>query len=307
MKKFMLMTVAASALLATPHAYTMNPVANKTAGYYAKLIAKKATSGAFSTLHWAIAAEMSFNDGIQGVNLLLNEKKICEKLNSANEQVTNFVISEMEETNHKKIDGVKIAYMANDCPMGTCTKNILITPETATGIANALKTNDQKILNKWRAALQHEAVHIKKNDLLWRPIIDLTSPFVTHGSVKAIRSIIPVAKKVRSFWGEQFIKIPTAYGKNWITNSTRMAIYKTQEQRADDSVSNDIDTLNSLKDTLSYLEENRRQQLKILSPKQYKLVMWAHNFFEKHPLPTKRIEKLDQRIALLEKQSNNNS
>jgi hypothetical protein len=305
MNKTICMTIFASALLVTPHAYTMNTAANKTAGYYAKLFAKKLTSGTFSTLHWTVAASTSFLAGIQGSMTLYNEEAQMQKeedIIDANRQTTDFIKSEIQKISSEKVYGVKIFPERYDIPMAAIKKNIAISQSTANEITEALETNNQEILNKWRGTLAHEESHRRHNDLFWRSVVGFAMPFATHGSVKVVRNIIPIAKKIRSFGGEQFIKIPTAFGKAYITHFARMAIDRSQEQRADNEVPNDKALLNGLKSTLVDIE-----QTIIKKNGNNKWKRWGLNFFEQHPLPAKRIKKLDQRIALLEKQSQNNS
>ncbi|HSC24934.1 MAG TPA: M48 family metalloprotease [Candidatus Babeliales bacterium] len=308
MKKVYIIFLTALSIMTTIQTFTMQQAGIKAAAPH---FTKKIFSSSMTGIHWLIAAGDSLYSGAQNAKTLLNEKKSLEKLNNADQEITDFILSTLEKTNYVNIDAIKInpSYDFFGIPMGTFNKHIMLAPETDSEIKQALATNDQIILNKWRATLEHENSHRKHNDLWWRVAADITLPFLTHTSVKIIRNAIPIAKKTRSFISEQCIKIPTAFGKNLITTISKFTVQKHQEQRADNEISDDINMLVGKKTVLS---ENEQKRIKFfnpsnkLSPKQYEWLIWSLNFFESHPLPNERIKKLDERIALLRNQSPDN-
>jgi len=297
----------------------MQPTAAKAAGQLLKHYGKKAFSGTMTGLHWTIAAGASINEGYKKLKSLHDETKALEedKCTDAPEDVSNFISSALEKTHNVHINGVKvnpgmIYPHAPEFPMiGVPRKHVVINQAAAQEIDEAQKNNDQEKLNKWLGIIGHEVTHIQNEDVPWRAAADLILPFVTHGSVKVARGILPIAKKTRTFLGEQLVKIPTALGKGFITDLTRISFYQYQEQRADDNIPNDVNKLigmktylydadicrtNTLKKTLPFLDD---ETLKNLDP--------IINMAEEHPLPKKRIQKLDQRIALLEKDQKDKS
>jgi len=297
-----------SMLIAGPMS-AMQPLAARTATQLAKHYAKKGFSGTMTGLHWAIAAGLPVAFGAKVIKQHANEKEVFQPLTDANEQTTNFVKSELQKTN-TTIDAVKICpfYDTIMLPMGTSRKYITISNGTADVLNQALATNDETTLNKWRGTLQHESRHIYHNDLFNQGIACLTVPFATHGLTKTIYNSVSTAKKSNSFAVKQFVKIPTGLGKLTITMCALMAYSRYYEQRADNEVSNDINILKGLKSTIDETEQKNIEGMKPfnLSPSQDKWLRWSTNFLEPHPLPTKRIAKLDERIAALEKQSANN-
>ena len=80
-------------------------------------------------------------------------------------------------------------------------------------------------------------------------------------------------------------------------------IMRYQEQRADNEINNDIETLTGLKSVFLEMEQEAELIKKQLSPNQIKLIKLTEAtepFFGTHPPIAKRVKKLDQRIALLE-------
>lgn len=282
----------------------MNPFIGRTTIQSLKPFIKKGFSGSMTGLHWMIAAKDSISSGYNRIKILSDEKTAFAEDGyvDANENVTRFITSTLKEKQNIEINAVKV-HPTDPTVAGQLQKHIYISQKTSAELTKALEMHDDVIISKWRGAIQHEGNHIKNNDLIWRCAADLTLPFFTHGSVKIIRYLLPFAKKSRSFLNEQLIKIPTALGKADITANLRMALYRHQEQRADDQVSNDIPTLSGLKDLFVDAEKNDLENLNHLhlSPKNLDRFRWCLNFYQTHPLPNKRIEKLEQRIALLKK------
>lgn len=296
--------------------FGMQPMTARAAISALKPLMKKGFAIGMTGLHWTIAAGTSIKQGFQKIQYCWDEEKslAAEKYTDAQDDVNNFIMSALKETHNITIAGVKIEphnpYAKPPFPtIGVLRRHVVINSSTATEISKALKDNNQEVIDKWLGMLDHEATHIKKEDILWGIAADLTLPFVTHSSIKIMRNALPFAKKTRSFLGEQFIKIPTAFGKNSITGVSRMTFYKYQEQRADNNIENDRNKLISVKSHLYDADQYRMDSLKkifsTLSDDTIKNIDSINNFLESHPLPKKRIKKLDQRIAELERTQKN--
>lgn len=302
MKKYNFFLVIVASLSLTNIQHAMQPTITKATEPFIKHLAKKIFSKTMTGLHWTIAAGDSFYTGATQARILFNEEKKLKKLDNATPEVKNFIISTIDSHN---IENVKV--FNYNAPMGVFRKHILLSYKTADEIEKALINNDQITLNKWRGTLEHENSHLQHNDLAWRAATTLVMPFATHTSIRAIRNIIPIAKKTRSFLTEQLIKIPTAIGKNIITISALATFIQQQEQRADNDVSDDIDKLIGFKTVLEEGEKGRiaffTKIFPSITPMKYKIISKTLNFFEQHPLPEKRIAKINKRIDLLQNPS----
>lgn len=297
MKKILSIALAVASIAQQSSA--MQPLAARTAGQLAKHYGKKGFSGMMTALHWNIALGDSF---IFAVNRAINSDrdKTLEKLQDASEQATQFVKNELEKTYGIKIDGVKIvpSFDQEHTDMAVYKKHICLAPSTEQKITQALASNNQKMIDELLGQIGHENSHVAHNDRAWKTAADIALPFITHGSVKLISRMLPTANKTSPFLLEQFMKIPTGIAKNKITEMARMAVCRHQELRADNEIVNDIEKLTGFRNTLINFEQKSNQLLN-----QSKVQRWVNNFFEEHPLPEKRIKKLDQRIALLEQES----
>jgi len=303
MKKFIFTIIAMPTILATPDTHAMQsvqPLQQAILNTCSQLI---------TTAHWIISARHSIQSGINRVAVTSNEnttveKELCIK---ANTQVNYFITSELQHIIPKKNIAIKInPTYSVDCPVITLNNHILIAQYVADEITQALENNDQTTLNKWRAVMQHEATHIKNNDLFWRSIADFTMPIITHALLQLIWHLISSNTKrdLPLTWPEkQHVKIITAIYKFITTYCIRMAIYRYQEKRADNGVVNDINLLNGMKSFLNDIEQIIIKNHGNISPIEYKLTRWINNFAEEHPLISNRIKKIDQRITLLEKKS----
>lgn len=298
--------------------FGMQPMTARAAISALKPLMKKGFAIGMTGLHWTIAAGTSIKQGFQKTQYCWDEEKslTAEKYTNAQDDVNNFIMSALKENHNITIAGVKVEphnpYAKPPFPtIGVLRRHVLINSSTATEISKALTDNNQEVIDKWLGTLDHEATHIKKEDILWRIAADLTLPFVTHSSIKIMRNVLPFAKKTRSFLGEQLIKIPTALGKDSITGVSRMTFYKYQEQRADNNIENDRNKLIGVKSHFYDLDQDRINSLKkiftTLSDDTIRNIDSINNLLEPHPLPQKRIEKLDRRIAELEKTQKNES
>jgi Peptidase family M48 len=305
MKKYNYFLVIIMSLFLTNVQYAVQPAITKASEPFIKNLMKKVFSKTMTGLHWTLAAGDSIFIGIKNARDLFNEEKICNNynFNDATPEVNNFILSTLRQIDSFNIESVKVGHFYG--PMGVIKKHVLLDHKTANEIKEALATNNQIILDKWRGTLEHENSHLQHNDCELGAITALIMPFVTHSSVKAIRNIIPIAKKTRSFLAEQLIKIPTAIGKGTISVGSLTTFMRQQEQRADNDVSNDINKLNGIKTVLEEINQKRNSMLFpfITDPTQREALLWALNFFETHPLPEKRIKKINQRIAALQELS----
>jgi hypothetical protein len=266
-----------------------------------------------TTAHWIISTYPALQSGINRIRVTSNEDATLQNdhCTDPNQEVTDFITSELKKIATKTNIAIKIhpTYSIN-YPIASLSNHILIAQYVADEITEALKNNDQKTLNKWRAVMQHEATHIKNNDLFWRSATDLTTPVITHALFHIIWHIVSNKAKINfsyTWLGEQYMKVTIAMYKLVTTHCIRMALYRYHEKQADNGIVNDIELLNGMKTFLNDFETITIKNYGNISPIQYKIVRWINNFYEEHPLPTDRIKRLDQRITLLEKQSQNNS
>lgn len=301
MKKNIFVTITISAILSSSQTHTMQ----STQPLQQAIL--NTCAGLMTAAHWIISSSHSIQSGISRVAITSDENttlanELCIEVDT---QINDFITSELQKIIPKKNIAIKInpAYSVN-CPAISLTNHIVIAQYVADEITQALETNDQTTLNKWRAVIQHEASHIKNNDLFWRSIADFTTPIITHAFFELIWHITSSNTK-RSFsltWPEeQHIKIATALYKFITTYCIRMAIYRYQEKRADNSIANDINLLNGIKSFLNNFEQITIKKYSNILSFEYKLIRWINNFYETHPLISNRIKKIDQRIALLQK------
>lgn len=312
MNKIILIT--ASLLIATGQSSAMHRIASQLTKPYIQ----KKFSKAMTVLHWTLAAGPSFNNAWQWIKIVSDEEKYLAKHTDANEEVTNFITSELEKIHNVKIKGIKVHPVSQyakwlpkeSLDVGSLRQHIIINSTAHDEIYTALKTNDEKTIDKYLAIIDHEGTHQKENHLLWRIAADLTLPFITHGTTKVISNGLRIGAKTQPFLKQEFNKITSGAVKSWITQLASAGLCRYQEYRADNGVSNDVKKLTELKGYLESIDQGRSNYMKVLcafkgvpmfSDAQLKNISWGINFLELHPLPKKRIEKLDQKIALLEK------
>jgi hypothetical protein len=294
MKKIMAILL----LFTTGQSFTMQPLATRTARQL--LFSRSRTA-----LLWTLATGESIKSGYDWIKALSDEEKYLVQHTNANQDVTNFITSELEKTHNIKIKGVKVhpihryaKSLPKESPdVGSLRQHIVINSTAHDEIYEAIKNNDQKNINKYLAIVNHEGTHQKESHLLWRIATSLTLPFATYGAIKFIGKGMSVGKAVLS---AQTIALMNT------------SLCRYQEYRADNGVPNDAERLTEFKSFLETLDQGRALHLKYFFPFSNKLteaqlenVSWAANFLEAHPLPKKRIAKLNQRIAALEKSAHN--
>jgi hypothetical protein len=291
----------------------MQSTAAKTTGQLLTNLAKQAFSKSMTGLHWMIAGGPVIT-GLKGLKEILNEQKSIEAdpfYKNADENITQFIKNCLKKTCTKETVAVKIDTNDN-CNLSAISlpHYIIISQCAANEITDALKSNNQKILDQWDGTIQHEGCHIQKNDSYWKIVPLLTAPFITHKSVKIIRNALPIAKKTRSFLSQELLKIPTAIGKRIISDTGIATAHQYQEQRADNGISNDINSLNGAKEMLPRTKPiDSTMKLAFekaqVNPHISKSIVNTFNFFSTHPATDVRIAKLNARITLLEQQSQN--
>lgn len=253
-----------------------------------------------NTAYWTIITT-SLSLGISKIIVLLNEQELLQKeqCTNPNQEVIDFITTELQKITPQQIT-VKIhpSYSCN-CPIASLKKHILIAQSTADEMSNALETNNETMLNKWRAVLHHEVAHIHNNDMFWRAATDITTPFMLHGIGSALYYALSLDKQDDPFTVKQCIKLYAGLSIWAYGTLIRMAFYKYQEQRADNTIHNSPELLNGMKALLNDIETKTRSNFKHLSDRQYKWSRWINNLFEEHPLYEKRIAKLDKRITNL--------
>ncbi len=110
--------------------------------------------------------------------------------------MTKFITEEIQTLSPKnQIHGVKINQVFTNNIAVAETYHIIIGPDVQEEIIKAQKENDFHTLNKWRGVLQHENQHIQNKDAIISTAACFAIPLTTHWSIKALRGILPIAKK----------------------------------------------------------------------------------------------------------------
>jgi hypothetical protein len=252
------------------------PTVAKAAGQ----LLKKTFSGTMTGLHWGIAAGLPITIGTFSAGLLSNKITF---LPDADHQPTHFIATELLQQG-VKIDAVKIVRSPDAVPPAILPiqPNMIVSSVTEKEITAAIESDDKLTQQKYKSMLEYSAQQIKHNDLHWICAAGFAMPFITHTATKALYNNLAYAKKAKPFLLQQCAKIPTGFGKLALSLAAIKGVTMYQEQRNDNEMTNDVDTLTGLKTYLAGIDKLTNLP---------------------YPLSTvkKRIEKLDQRIAELEK------
>ncbi len=248
---------------------------------------KKAFSGTMTGLHWGIAAGIPMGLGtVYTIELLSNKSAFFP---DSNHSTTYFIATELLQQG-VKIDSVKIFPMSDDFPpmISPIQQTVCISPSAEKEITTALENDDKLTQQKYKSTLEHTTKYIERNIHEWIITGLFTMPLITHAATKSLYSNLAYAKKAKPFLLQQCSKIPTGFGKLALSMGAINGFLKYQDQRIDNEMTNDVDTLTGLRTYLTDLNKHR------ILP---------------YPLDTteKRIQKLDRRIALLEKTQENES
>ena len=150
----------------------------------------------------------------------------------------------------------------------------------------------KKQLEECDAILQHEASHWKHHDSLRKMLIRITIPFTTLG-------LSVLMRKKHAGYNNYYKNniFEHVFGQLIINHSFQQYCFRKIEQRADDEIPDDIETLETFKTVLS------RNNVDV-SDVDARLESIIHFFMSDHPTPTERCNQLQQRINML-KQKNN--
>ncbi len=199
-------------------------------------------------------------------------------------------------------------------------------PNTQDSITDVLKTkrnlspqssqNPQRTqaldhtINIYQAIGQHEATHIKNNDMFRSTVITpFLIPFGTHWACKSI-------KILRQFNTQHnIIKAPTLWAgvkcllggvcKYGINTELNNAYARHQEYRADKGISDNINTLQAYVDHLKEAEAQVDQGISLAlflqgrNPTPLNIYLMKHYLHSRTPFPSRRASRLEQRIAAL--------
>lgn len=245
--------------------------------------------------------------GIENIIDSNNEEKTYQNVKNADENTTHFIKQQLLKTHNISIKEVKITPSMGTLNMGLNNSNyILVSPDTAETITEALRTNDQSTLDQWRGVLEHEGNHAKNNDLFFLNIADIVSPFISRGTIALLAMMS--AQLFKHKHEKRNVYRPHDHQKILIKKAilpylniplsllTELAFSRYVEQRADNQISDNITILKATKKLFESWQKPEEKQY--FGETCYN---WLHNFFETHPLWSTRIQKLGERIALLEK------
>lgn len=151
-----------------------------------------------------------------------------------------------------------------------------------------------KELAWYRAMIQHEAGHIKSRDSERGMALELAAPFAIHGMLKA--------SGFKSFLGKATLGI-----LGWFTAKQLLDLYsKHREFRADDNIQNDPVLIQAAIEHFKKHDAERRKEFLELNPgtsdeelNRFPYSLFYAGFHKGHPLPLKRVKRLEKRLAKL--------
>jgi len=279
MKKVIFLTLSLIASICTTQ--PMQPLGSKIGQWGIKSIAKKGFSGFMTQLQYGL--------GLLPVLPVIRElsgysTKVTNTLFDADEEVSSFIRSQLAPSSIEKIKlDWKLGYNNMGVKHGNC---IIISYSAQRKIKNALKEQNEQQLNVAKAILAHEHNHIKNNDYAYKMLAHSTIPIISFTAIETAATMKPF----QSFILQQLIKVPSGLLALTISLTALNALSRHREQRADDQIPNNLDLLIGLK---TDFEKQKKRETK-----EDNLIQ---KIFSSHPSWEHRIEKLNQRIALLEK------
>lgn len=298
---------------------SMHPMQQSAARTIGQRIIKPLISKAATAAHWGISYGPFLGQGLLGLGAGIYDKELCDWVASkdpgidcvmthvdgsqetiyrdykyfseADACIQDFEVEQARKIGLKKTPSVRIApSIFLSCPAGAYNNVIFVNANYTSHLKDAINTQDKEVINQWKAVFQHENGHIKNHDMLSGGVAYLTMPLLNHKLIKIGKKALPFTYKITSFVGMQCAKIASGVGKYFYNDLQLKQMRRIQEQRADDGVSNDIDTLQGLRSFFINNEENPRSI--------------KDHLFHSHPSHAQRIAKIDERIEKLKKQSN---
>ena len=270
-------------------------------------IAKKGFSHFMTGLHWTIAAGLPISYAGFGAYFLDQERKYLQRYDTTdiifygtNKLTENCIKSKLQSIKNNSIKAVNVLPIPM-MPIAHIGKTVIMDDKLHEELNQAIKENDLAKQNKLLSGFEHEASHIHNNDLEKRYTAALTFPFATHITFKKVSNFIPQSIRIKSFIGQQAMKIPSGLAKLLATLTGISVLGHYQEQRSDDEVSNNIDVLNGLKE---FLQEGENAEIQAMNDPDLSIIKKAAGFIVTrffHPSFSVRIKKVDQRIAQLKK------
>lgn len=151
-----------------------------------------------------------------------------------------------------------------------------------------------KELAWYRAMIQHEAGHIKSRDSERDIALELAAPFAIHGVLKA--------SNAKSFLGKAALGI-----LGWFTAKQLLALHsKYREFRADDNIQDDPVLIQAAIEHFKKHDAKKRKEfLKLYTGtsdeelNRFPYSLFYAGFHKGHPVPLKRVERLEKRLAKL--------
>ena len=255
---------------------------------------------------------------VVGLNLALDKKETFASLPNTSRRVKRFA------REHIKSVGVKPEYItikhAQDPIKGYAanpTHNFVFVDSAATEtpLDQLLRHREREYVSKrWAKrikkelpqhefAIEHEANHIKNNDVKKRLLAAVAIPVATYCMFKRLNPF-----KNNANLAYHLLKIPGGMCVGTVNMALLFKLARQQEYWADDGVSDDISVLKGGKRFLKKNYKKRkhagmltRQKMKDygFSPLSTKTIFTIGDVFATHPSEKKRIARFNKRIALL--------
>ena len=181
---------------------------------------------------------------------------------------------------------------------------MFISPDFESDLADAIRDKNQQKLDKYSGIFEHEWNHIKYYDVLIAGIANLSIPLLNHRLIKLGKKALPLAQKTKPFLSEQCAKISSGWGKYCLNDLSLKILSRYKERRADNGVSDDIQTLEGIKSY--FVEEQEREVIHNTKNPSFRGIIKKNLprlavLLSTHPSFEQRIARLDQRIDILKK------
>jgi len=277
-----------------------NKASNKIAQYFTKEGFKNGFSKGMTAYHWYLAGGPLFKMGYEKAKQLVTIEKNSDSYKQPNSSVSQFIMKEMpalKSENNIKIDDSLTNNIMVSGP------HIVIAENAAAEINSLLDQNNTYGLNQYRSILQWENQGIQNKDTYTQILACLAIPLTTHWLCRTLGNSLSLTTKAPSFFRKQLSKVITGTAKRCINKVEYNALNRYQINQADDGIDNDLDILNGLKSYLQPQADQENTEFKELSDQSnISVKKWNEikNVIGTYPSLTSRIEKLNERITLLE-------